>query len=339
MLMKYVKLFLVIALVAILLYIFLQNVDFKEVLNIISGLNPLYPLVFFVGLYCQFFVRAYRWGLILKPHAPHIPILSLYNYTVIGFFISLIIPGRVGEPARGILLAQDIKIRRSYGLASVVIERLIDSTMVVLLFMISLFFIDSQTSPLLTQLKNISYIVFPFMLLIFVMFYQVNTPTVFAYVERLIRFLGRLIPSKYRERLVAFGINFVKGLRLNLTPWQYLKLFLSSAMVWIFLIPFYWFLMQGFDFGAKVSLWETVPYFSIIVAAASIPTPGMAGSFDAASRHSLENLFGVATNPATAYTILVHFLIFATVIIPGLVALWSKGLNLKTILQLKRENQ
>jgi uncharacterized protein (TIRG00374 family) len=337
--MRYLKILLILAIVIVLLYFFLQNVDFGEVISIIKGLNPLYPIVFFVGLFLQLFIRSYRWGILLKPHKEKIPLLTLYNYTIIGFLITMLIPGRVGEPARGILLATEEKISRSYGLASIVLERLIDSLVIVLLFLTSLFFIKDNDSKFLMDLKNISYFVFPIILFIFLLFYLINTNRVFAYVEKLIYFFSKLIPLKFRERAVSFSLRFVKGLRLNLGIWDFIKLSLSSVLVWLFLVPFYWFLMQGFQFGANINMLETVPYFGILVAAAAIPTPGMAGSLDAISRLGLEELYGVGTNPAAAYTILVHFLIIAVIIIPGLVAVWTKGVNLKTIRHLKDERQ
>ncbi|MCP5104115.1 MAG: flippase-like domain-containing protein [bacterium] len=337
--MRYVKILLIVGIVGVLLYFFFQDVNFGEVIAIIKGLNPIYPVVFFTGLFLQFFIRAYRWGLLLKPHKEKIPLATLYNYTVIGFLISTILPGRLGEPAKGMLLASEEKISRSYGLASVVLERLIDSLMIVLLFLTSLFFIKESQSKFLADVKQVSYFIVPVIVLILILFYLVNTNRVFRYVEKLIYFFSKFIPAKIREKAVSFLLNFVKGLRLNLGVWDFLKLSLSSLLVWIFFVPFYWFLMQGFEFGSRVGLLETVPYFSIIVAAAAIPTPGMAGSLDAASRHGLEQLYGVETNTAAAYTLLVHFIIIAVIIIPGLVALWSKGLNLKTIRSLKENKK
>jgi uncharacterized protein (TIRG00374 family) len=335
--MKYVKIILIVLIVGVLLYFFLQNVDFGEVMSIIKGLNPIYPIVFFIGLFLQFFVRSYRWGILLKPHKEKISIFTLYNYTVIGFFISTLIPGRVGEPARAILLAREEKISGSYVLASVVLERLIDSMMVVLLFLVSLFFLDVNQFPFLVTLRKIAYFAFPIMLLAMLFFYLLNTDRVFRYVERLVLLFSKLIPSRIRERAVSFLLNFVKGLRLDLSFRDFVKLALLSPMVWLFLVPFYWFLMKGFAFGADIGIVESIPYFSIIVASASIPTPGMAGSFDAASRHALEQLYGVGTNAAAAYTLLVHFLIILVIVIPGLVALWTKGINLKTVRKLKGE--
>ena len=45
--MKYVKIILIVVIVGVLLYFFLQNINFGEVMSIIKGLNPIYPIVFF----------------------------------------------------------------------------------------------------------------------------------------------------------------------------------------------------------------------------------------------------------------------------------------------------
>jgi len=334
--MKYIKYILILGVVGILLFFFFRNVNFREVYDSISTINPIYPIVFLLGLYVQFFIRGYRWGLILYPHKNRIPILTLYHYTVIGFFLDTIAPGKIGEPAKGILLAKEENIGRSYGLASVVLERLIDSLMIVLIFLVSLFFIKDSTSPLLMNLKNASFFIFPIIVLFFLLFYLLNTERAFVYVEKIIRFLSKALPHKIRERAVSFGLNFVKGLRLNLSFLNYVKLLLSSIVVWVFLIPFYWFLMQGFEFGLHISMVETIPYFSIIVLSAAIPTPGMAGSFDIASKEVLRSsTYNVHVSEAVAYTVLAHFLILVVMIIPGLVSFWVKGISMKTIRNIK----
>ena len=148
------------------------------------------------------------------------------------------------------------------------------------------------------------------------------------------------MPLKIRERAVSFGINFVKGLRLNLSFSNYVKLLFSSIVVWVFLIPFYWFLMQGFEFGPNVTILETIPYFSMLVVSAAVPTPGMAGSFDIVSREALtSSIYNAHINEAVAYTVLAHFLILMVMVIPGIIAFWMKGVNIQTIRKLKSQTQ
>lgn len=336
--MKYLKFALVLVLVFVLLYFFFQNVEFEKVLDIIKNVNLLYIFVFIAGLYTQFFIRAYRWGILFRPIKKSISIMNLYHYSFIGMFINTLIPGRIGEPARGILIAREEGLETGSGLATIVIERMIDSMMIVSLFFISLLFIDSSNSALLEKLKSGGQIFLPVMASVFIMFYLINIPVIFTFVEKALRFVMRVVPENSREKVTDFSLNFIKGLKLKLGFIDSLKLFFSSVLVWVYLIPFYWYLMQGFKFGSSISLLGTIPYFSLIVLSAAIPTPGMAGSLDAASKHGLLELYKnsagqsvVSINEAAAFTLLVHVLIILVIVIPGFISFSSKGLKMSSI--------
>ena len=330
--MKYFKLILILVVIILLLAIFFKDANFEKVFNEIKNINPIYPLLFILGIFINMIVRSYRWGLILKQYKEEISFKTLINFTAIGFFINFL-PGRVGEFARGILIARKEKINQSYGLASVIIERLIDVLMVVILFLVSLSFIRDNNSTFMMNLKRISYFMLPIIIFVFLLFYFINSKKIFSYVEKTICFLAKIIPHKFREKAVNFILNFIKGLRLNLRFVDFLKLFLSSLLVWAVLVPFYWILMKGFDIN--VSLFETIPFFSITVIAAAIPTPGMAGSLDAGAKLGLITLFKVAESTAVAYTLVFHFLILLFITIFGLISLWMQGLNFKMIKNIK----
>lgn len=334
--MKYLKIIIILAIIVVLFLFFFKNVNFTEVLKSLKNINPIYPIVFIFGCLLQFFIRGYRWGIILKPYKNKIPILTLYNFTVIGFFLNIIPGGRVGEAARGILLAREVEIKRSYGLASVVLERVIDILIMTLLFLTSLFFIDNKSTFLL-KLKDISLYLLIVMLFIFCMFYMLNLKKIFILVERFIYFISKISPKKIRERVALFLLSFVKGLKLNLSIFGFIKLFLSSIVVWLSIIPFFWFLMKGFDID--INIFKTIPYFCVIAVSASVPTPAMAGSLDAGSKLGLTKLFNVSPETAVAYTLLFHFLIVACTIIAGLIAFWKYGLNFKIIRGIKKNNE
>lgn len=326
--MRYLKIVLILAIVILLLFFFFKDVNFKEVAKIVKNINPLYPIIFFIGHFIQYFIRAYRWGIILSPYKKKIPLLTLYNFTAIGFFLNLL-PGRLGEPVRGILLAREEKIDKSYGLASVVVERMIDFIMMLLIFWFSLFFVGYNNSPLLIKLKNASFYIFPLFILIFMMFYLINLPAVFNLVEKMVVFFARILPKKIRERVVRFVLNFLKGLKLNLPVSGFIKLFLSSICVWLFLIFFYWLLLDSFNI--KTDFIGTIHYFSILVIFAAIPTPGMTGTIDLGSKVGLMELFNVSSDTAVAFSLLVHVLLLLIWVILGFAAVWMQGLSFKSL--------
>lgn len=332
--MKYLKIIIILAIAVLLLVFFFKDVDFNGVAKIIKDINPLYPLLFFIGTFIQFIIRAYRWGIILEPHKKKIPLKTLYNCTAIGFLLNFL-PGRLGEPVKGLVLAREEKIDKSIGLASVVIERLIDFLMVILIFLVSLFFIKDIDSPLMIKLKTASFYLLPLVLLVFLIFYLLNMPKVFNLVEKVVTFLAKVFPQRIRERVVRFLLNFLKGLKLNLPLTGFIRLLFASALVWLSVILFYWLLMPAFHI--KTTFFGTVPYFSILVVFAAIPTPGMTGTIDMGSKIGLMQLYNVSSETAVAYTLLVHFILIVSWIIFGFTAVWMQGIDFKMIKKIKEK--
>ena len=72
-----------------------------------------------------------------------------------------------------------------------------------------------------------------------------------------------------------------------------------------------------------------IPFLAVIFVSAAMPTPGMAGSLDLASKYALTGLFGVTAETAVAFTILFHFLLLVAPIALGLARLLARGLELQ----------
>jgi uncharacterized protein (TIRG00374 family) len=122
--MKFWKLALISILSALFVYLFLKRIDFHEIKKIWLAIPPLYPLFFLLLAFPQYYIRAYRWGLLLSPFKKNIAISSLLNFTLIGFMISYLLPGRLGEIARPVMLAEKEKIKKSQAIATIINERL-----------------------------------------------------------------------------------------------------------------------------------------------------------------------------------------------------------------------
>ncbi len=332
--MRYLKVVLFVLIAILLLFFFFKDVNFTEVARIVKNINPLYPIAFFIGSFLQYFVRGYRWGIILKPHKNRIRLVTLYNFTAIGFFLNLL-PGRLGEPVRGILLARAENIKKSVGLASVVVERLLDFLMMILIFLLSLFFIKENNSALLSKLKEISFYILPILIFVFFLFYLLNSPRIFSLVEKAVTAISKIFSQKLRERIVSFALNFLRGLKVDLRVLDFIKLLLSSILVWLFIAAFYWLLMRGF--AISLDFVEVIPYFSIMVVFAAIPTPGMTGTIDLGSKLALVQLYNIPADTAVAFTLLVHVQLLIVWAAAGMIAVWMQGLDFKIIKNMKKE--
>jgi uncharacterized protein (TIRG00374 family) len=336
--MKFWKISLITILSAFFIYLFLKRIDFYEIKKIWLAIPPLYPLLFLLLALPQYFVRAYRWGLLLSPFKKKIAFSSLLNFTLIGFMISYLLPGRLGEVARPVMLAEKEKIKKSQAIATIINERLFDLLIVLVMLLVYLGLGLGTPSPILIKLKTLALLLLPVIMVIFFVITMANSKKIFPATERLIIFLAKALPARFREKTVSFAVHFIKALNLNLGWPGILKVSCLSLLHWAIILFSYWLLMQGFS-GLALDLPATIPFLAVIFLAAAIPTPGMAGSLDLASKYALTGLFGVDAKTAVAFTILFHFLLLLMPIALGLLAFWREGLSFKTVTRLRKKDE
>lgn len=325
--MKILRVLAVSLLVAGLFYLFFRNIQFSEVIHHIRNVPPVYLVLFSVGLLLQQVFRGYRWGIILRPRKPRVSTMALTRFTLIGFLINTLVPGRVGEPARGILMARKEGIKSSHGLASVVIERVIDSISIASIFLLSLIFLGRNQSPIVMTLRKTAFIAIPILLGVLGIFAVINRPNGFSWISRQVARLSRIFPHAKREKMQRAVLHFIQGLRIQLNWLDSIKLIFSSLAIWLIVVPFYWALLN--PMGIKVTLLESLVFYCMLVAAASIPTPGMAGSLDAVSKLALVSMLGANPENAVAFTLLMHVLLILVLTGGGFVALAFEGIHLK----------
>jgi len=336
--MKFWKLSPIIILSALFVFLFLRRIDFYEIKKIWLAIPPLYPLFFLLLALPQYVVRAYRWGLLLSPFKKNIAISSLLNFTLIGFMISYLLPGRLGEIARPVMLAEKEKIKKSQAIATIINERLFDLFFVMLMLLVYLGLGLGTPSSTLLKLRTLVLLLLPAVLLVFCVITLANTKKFFPMTEQLVRFLAKALPVRFREKTVSFAVHFIKALNLNLGWSGILKVGCFSLLHWSIILFSYWLLMQGFP-GLAPDLPSTVPFLAVIFVSAAVPTPGMAGSLDLASKYALIGLFGANAKTAVAFTIFFHFLLLLMPITLGLLAFWREGLNFKIISKLSKKDE
>ncbi len=336
--MKPWKLLLITFLSALFIYLFLKRIDLGGIKHIWLSIPIRYPLLFLACALPQYAVRSWRWGLLLRPFKRHIPFRSLWDFSLIGFMISYLLPGRLGEIARPVMLAEKEKMKKSQAIATIINERLFDLLTVLLLLAAYLAGAATDPSPVLRRLRLMAFLLIPLVFFVFFLITLANTAKFFPFTERLIHWLARALPAAIRERTAAFAVHFVKALRLDLGWAGMAAVAFFSLLHWGIILFSYWLLMQGFA-GMRLALPAVIPYLAVIFVSAAVPTPGMAGSLDLASKYALTGLFAIAEKTAVAFTILFHFLILLTPITLGLVALWRQGLNFKIIGQLGKKDE
>jgi uncharacterized protein (TIRG00374 family) len=331
--MKGWKNLLFVALSALFVWLFARRVDLAGIAAVWRAVPWPLPPLFMLCAVGQYGLRALRWGVLLRPFRAGIPFRSLWNFSLIGFMISYLLPGRLGEVARPVLLAEKEDIRKSQALATVVNERLFDLLTVLLMLALYLAAAGGAPSPLLRRLRLAALLLLPLVAAVFALIALANSPRFAARTEGVVNRLCRLLPARWRPAVSAFALNFVRALRLDLRRRDLAAVAGYSLLHWGLIAFSYWLLLRGF--AVTVSPVHAVPLLAVIFVAAAVPTPGMAGSLDLASTYALVGLYAMSEKAAMAFTLLFHFLVLAVPIALGLIALWQEGLGFGVIRRLR----
>lgn len=326
-------------LAAVLMIFFLKGVSWSDVWQSINGVHLGYVIAFALGILIQYGIKAYRWGVILRSQPARIPFETLYHFISFSFFLNTVMPGKLGEPAKGVLVARRHNFSEGAGLASVVIERLIDLLMLLVLFMVSFLLYPVGDNPLLMKIQRLAWLAAPLILGLFLLFFLINRQGLNDTVRRWLERIVMIVPSRMRQRVLDFLVAFIENLHISLSFGDMLRLLISSVLVWVSILPFFWLLMQGFDWGRSIGLLETVPYFALLMVGAAIPTPGMAGSLDSASKIGFYQLMGIApeySGSVVAYTLLFHTILLLLALLAGLVAVRRLKIGLSTLKGVKK---
>ncbi len=276
------------------------------------------------------FVRSLRWQAFLAPIAPA-RLSNLFAATSIGFGAIFVI-GRAGEFIRPAVLSLRERIKPSATFATILIERLFDTTAVVSLFAANLLFFklppDQNNANSLEAIRSIG-----LTLLIGVAVGISILVLLRLKAEPIIRSLERnsaRIPQKLFRPLMNFISHLADGLSVLLNLRALATTILLTACVWSLVTAATWLTL--FAFGLyNFSISHTIFVLGFGLVGSVAPTPGgSAGAFHAAAAKGLEFL-GLDPNLAASIAIVYHLIAFAPPFLIGLFYLIRDDISVKQL--------
>jgi uncharacterized protein (TIRG00374 family) len=251
----------------------IRGVDLGEVIHAIRGAHVGWILAY-VGINVAIhLVRTVRWGLLLEP----IGRVRFWDLNVAsggGFMALTVLPLRLGELARSFLVKRLAGIRMSASMATVVIERVVDTLVIALLVMVLLFGVrGGERVVYLRTAGTLLFLGFTALLVGLLLAYRLR--------ERAVRLVGRALhplSAKLASCITGLLDSFIHGLRV--VP--------SSPKIAVFfaLTAAYWGLnavalsVLGQAFGIELGLREALTVLGIQMVGIMIPAgPGMLGTF------------------------------------------------------------
>lgn len=113
---------------AVAVAIVVSIIDVRETVKVLGRTDPV-PLVAAVGVVAiQVGLRAFRWRIVLPAGGDgrRIPVLRLIPPLLVGYLGNAILPARLGEPMRAVLVSRRERVGVAESLASVLLERIAD---------------------------------------------------------------------------------------------------------------------------------------------------------------------------------------------------------------------
>ena len=119
------KLWLGVAVSAVLLWVAVRGVSLEEVLHQLRQVRPIWLVPVLGSIFVRFWLTAIRWQFLLPP-VKQIGVHRLFAITMIGFMANNVLPARLGEFVRAYALGRSETLPASLPFATIVIERIFD---------------------------------------------------------------------------------------------------------------------------------------------------------------------------------------------------------------------
>lgn len=283
-----------------------------------------------VAVAATYVLRALRWQYLLLPLGrPHFGVV--FRTTVIGFAATSLLPARAGEVVRPYLLARREGLSATAAFATIIVERLLDTLMVLVLFAAYLLAfdpgMDGRNAATFRALKLGGVAVGAVALLgLAIMMVAAGHP------ERLgdwaLR-IDRVLPARLAHAVARFVRLFTTGLAVVRQPRRLLMAGVLSLPLWLAIAAGIW--LTSLAFGIDMPFPGSFLMLALLVVGVAVPTPGAVGGFHEAYRIGVTTFFDVPNDRAVGAAIVLHAISFILVAIAGVVFMAQDGLSLSRV--------
>lgn len=305
-------------LAVIFLYIAFHNVNFSEVLNIVTHANLFWVIIFIVITMLGHYLRALRWKFILNSVKPDTKMTNLFGSLMVGYGVNCVTP-KLGEVTRAVLIGRWEKLSRSSMFGTVILERVIDIISLGLSVIIALFLTSVNLSEKFPWLITSLYVMAVFILLsIIILTLILKSKEKFS--EIIIKLVGKISPklaskTAYIFMMLAEGFSSLKG--GNNYFWTFfLTLVITLTYAYGSYAGMFMLDMQSIQPITFAMGWIIMSISSIGVI---IPTPGSTGSYHTLAKSTLVLIFGFGETISAAYAFLTHIIGYILFIVTALI--------------------
>ncbi|MBI3914650.1 MAG: flippase-like domain-containing protein [Chloroflexi bacterium] len=313
---------------AVCLWLAFQGIRLDEVANAVSKMDYAALLPASVVFLVSYAGRVFRWRTLFSPDK--LRLTKIFNALNIGYFLSNILPARIGDIVRAYWIGDVERVSKARALSTIVVERMSDGFTVVLLLGIVAFAVPeipeiARQGALGVVVAGVAGIAFLVILL--------------ANKTRGIQLLKRIAaPFPFLARPSLWGAleALIDGFAILRAPRALLGVALWSIFAWTIGGGVYWITMRAVGIDLPLSaayLVMTVTSLGVVVPS----SPGYLGVFHAVAVGILTQVYHQDPALSLSYAIVVHAFVYLWLTALGLYSIWHEGLTYSRLQMLRAE--
>ncbi|MGH9784252.1 MAG: lysylphosphatidylglycerol synthase transmembrane domain-containing protein [Terriglobia bacterium] len=317
-----------------------QEFEWEDFWQSLLGLRLPYLLLAAALIFSSYLFRSFRWREFLRP-MKSAGLQNILVSTLVGFSAVALL-GRPGEVVRPWLVARKEGLTVSSQLAAWTLERVFDSLTVAGFLGLALYFPSADAGfgeshePLLQHFRQAGLVLFAGAVALGIAVSQFRRRKQFILAA--LAWLTRPLPARHREHLARIADSFATGLAGIENIRSLLVCAGFSWLVWLSIVAAYWSAMQALgEPVARLDASALVLVMAATIVGSVAHLPGVGGGQQVAIALTLTQLFGIPLAIATSAALLLWFLCFMMVLIPGLPLTAHEGLTWQRLRSVVKE--
>ena len=311
----------------ILLVLFLRNANLRDVWTEVTRARMDLVLVAVALTALTYVLRAMRWQYLLSP-VGRVSLANALRMTVIGFAASAVLPARAGEVLRPWLLARKEGLSATAAFATIILERVLDTVMVLLLFGLFLLLAEpdfARGDPVAFSRLKIggALAALVSVVALAVMFFLAGHP---GTLNSLQAGFERALPVRLAATGTRFLRTFANGLAIVRQPGRLAVALLLSVPLWLSIATGIWCVSRAFHID--LPFMGSFLVMALLVVGVAVPTPAGVGGFHYFYRLAATGFYAAPNDRAVGAAIVLHAVSFVPVAVVGLVLLAREGISL-----------
>lgn len=296
----------------------LSGIDLRRVAETLAHAKYAYLLPATVGIFAYLLARAIRWRILL---GPRVSLARCFWVTNIGYLVSNVLPFRLGDPARAVVIGLGGHVSTAAALSTVVVERVLDMVMVVLILAGVLPFVGEAGSAMSAAgiLAGAAALVASAVLVLLAL-----RPD---WGRAIVRWGLHRLPFLDEARWATVFDGLFEGLAPLRSGRRGLALLAWSVVIWACVVGYYWMFLEAFV-GDAPPLAAPFLVCTVGLGMAVPSSPGALGVFQAVARYALTIPFDVPEELAVAAAFGSHAFQYVLMCLLGLAGLAREGLSL-----------